>query len=321
MPYALMNRIKIVLAAAARLPPGERYEFARAQFPDDPGLLSEVVARLDDPASALLEPQSLVSGRYRIQELLGNGTFSRVYLAHDESQAGQAVVVKLLLDPDAGASAIPPVGTPSHPQIVALSDAGELPDGTPFLVMPYVAGETLRHLLQAGSLRLEQCRAILRDAGQALAAAHRAGIWHLDVKPENIILSGLGTPEERITLIDFGMAQLAPSFGLEGTSPYRAPEQRTAPSAQCDIHALAAVAFEMLTGEVPPSPAKLTCPRPLEAALTQALAEHPALRHASMEKFLDQALDQRESVFRPALLFVLAVMVALIVAAILFRLP
>ncbi len=313
-PLPELDRIKFVLAAAAQLPIEERYHFARAQFPDDEASFSEVASLLDvhstssdflllplpellgakdRPWPEPLPPQLLVNGRYRIQSLLARSGFSSVYLAHDETVAGKPVVVKLLdrilSSPDGHDDAYQAelfaLGRLSHPHVAALSDAGQLPDGTPFLVMGYVPGETLRSRLQSGPLSLLEVRAVVKAVGQALAAAHRMGIWHLDVKPENIILSDLGTPEERVTLIDFGIAQLT---GLPprraGTRQYMAPEQESMPSAQSDIYALAVVASEMLAGR--PAPAGM------EAAIARARKASPAERHSRMGEFLAAALTE-----------------------------
>jgi TolB-like protein/Tfp pilus assembly protein PilF len=145
-----------------------------------------------------------------------------------------------------------------HPHICTVYDSGET-DGLPWFTMPYVRGESLRERLRReGRLPVEEALRITREAAQALAYAHREGVIHRDVKPENILLT-----EDGVTLLaDFGVARcltrpaddgLTEAGQGVGTPAYMAPEQVMAVPAdsRADQYALAATCWEMLAGERP----------------------------------------------------------------------
>src|SRR4051812_48935572 len=145
-----------------------------------------------------------------------------------------------------------------HPHILALFDSGTA-DGFLFYVMPYIEGETLRDKLNHETqLGVDEAVQIAREVADALDYAHRRGIVHRDVKPENILLHG-----GHAMVADFGIALAVSAAaggrmtetGLSlGTPYYMSPEQATAEkeiSARADIYSLASVLYEMLTGEPP----------------------------------------------------------------------
>src|SRR5687767_4569111 len=150
-----------------------------------------------------------------------------------------------------------------HPHIVPILSAGHV-DGTPYLVMPYVDGDSVRSLLAHGPLRLVDAVRILRGVSLALAFAHARGVIHRDIKPDNILLAG-GTP----VVADFGIAKAIsgsrapsslPDRGLTspgmslGTPTYMAPEQIAGDAEadhRADIYSLGVLAYEMLAGEPP----------------------------------------------------------------------
>ncbi len=289
-------------------PPDRRFPLAaRSHERSDLGFfdvpLPELLGAQDRLPPPLLPPGTLVKERYRIQKLVADRGSATVYLALDETLAGKRVVLKVLDRwPNSSTlqssfqAEIESLARLNHPHVVALSDAGYLPEGTPFLVLGYVAGPTLRQILAHGPLPVERCRRLLTDVGQALAVAHRLGIWHLDVKPENIIVSQAGTPEEHATLVDFGIAQLGALTAGDakirrgGTAGYMAPEQYLSPSMQCDIYALGVVAREMLTGSAhgPLSPS--LAPAAMRAAIAQATHIDPARRPTDVAEFSSTAL-------------------------------
>jgi serine/threonine-protein kinase len=130
----------------------------------------------------------------------------------------------------------------------------------PFLVIEYIDGVTLRMEMARGPIVLDRIPRILRETGRAVDAAHQKGVLHRDLKPENIMLERPATPEERVRLIDFGIARLEEPSGaaatqltqFAGTTHYMASEQlRGKPCPASDIYALAVVAYEMLAGERP----------------------------------------------------------------------
>jgi serine/threonine protein kinase len=218
-----------------------------------------------------------------------------------------------------------------HPSIVAVFDYGTFTDGGAYLVMELVRGEDLRRVLQReGRLDITETLRILTAVCAAIGAAHREGVLHRDVKPENILLPSGGGPPK---VLDFGVAKLVgddrpdlPDEGgteahsvltaagmIIGTPAYMAPEQfkGMAADARTDIFGLAVVAYEMLSGELPfgrgtladvvlaqargvPAMPPDLIPMAAERAIRQALDEDPDRRPASAQAFatlLSAALD------------------------------
>jgi tRNA A-37 threonylcarbamoyl transferase component Bud32 len=181
-----------------------------------------------------------------------------------------------------------------HPHIAAIYDFGQAGD-TPYLLMEYVEGVTLREAIASGSLSADRALAIVPQLCEALQYAHDAKIVHRDIKPENILIDRHG----RAKIADFGLARLmAPSrddFSLTdahqalGTPHYMAPEQLANSHAvdhRADIYALGVVIYEMLTGELPlgrfapPSEKTGVDPR-LDEVVHKALESQPARRYQS----------------------------------------
>src|SRR5262249_52079136 len=141
-----------------------------------------------------------------------------VYLAADQQLLPKRVVIKIMRNaaPDAWErrkfrNEIAALARLNHPGIVSVLDSGETPDGRPFLVMEYIEGTTLRSLIRPSGMKLGCVADILRQVGRALDAAHQKGIWHRDLKPENILIQTFGDGEQRIKLIDFGVAKVEDS--------------------------------------------------------------------------------------------------------------
>lgn len=213
---------------------------------------------------------------------------ARVFLAHDES-LGRKVVVKILArDLTEGLSTerfkreIHLAAQLQHPHLVPVLQAGEA-EGQPYFVMPYVAGESLRERLAAGSaLPLREAVGILRDVAKAMAYAHEQGVVHRDIKPGNVLLASGSA-----MVSDFGIAKaLSSSITGEhdsavltrtgsslGTPTYMAPEQAAAdPDAdhRVDLYAFGVMAYELFTGRPP------FHGRSPQALLTAHLVEIPA---------------------------------------------
>ncbi|WP_106275967.1 Stk1 family PASTA domain-containing Ser/Thr kinase [Geodermatophilus tzadiensis] len=206
----------------------------------------------------------VLEGRYRLEERLARGGMSTVYAATD-LRLHRTVAVKVMAehlahDPtfvsrftrEARAAAML-----SHPNVVSVSDQGS-DQGLVFLVMELVRGRTLRDLLQArGRLTVAEAFAVLEPVLAGLTAAHRAGIVHRDVKPENVLIGHDGT----VKVADFGLARALTGTGqtshtggvLIGTVAYLSPEQleRGRADARSDVYAAGLVLFEMLTGHPP----------------------------------------------------------------------
>ncbi|MEO7362069.1 MAG: serine/threonine-protein kinase, partial [Gemmatimonadaceae bacterium] len=274
-----------------------------------------------------------VADRYTIERELGGGGMSRVFVALEHS-LGRRVVIKTLPEDatfgDAAAERfrreILTAARIEHANIVPVLAAGDI-DGTPYFVMPWVDGDSLRQLLQRGRVPLAQSISILRDVARALAAAHAQGVVHRDIKPENILLSGGAA---RVT--DFGVAKalsaatqagptqpgatVAQMTGLGmsiGTPAYMAPEQLAADPAldyRADIYAWGLVAYELFSGHYPfegmsgaglmqaqlgTNPPALATREPsipgsVSSLVAKALSKDPAQRPQSANELI-QALD------------------------------
>jgi len=265
--------------------------------------------------------------RYLIERVLGRGGLGLVFLARDKQLLNRAVVIKVLIAErgeqhyDAWfqkkfKQEIEALARINHPGVVGVLDTGEMPDGKPFLVMQYVEGQTLRSVMIQQGMDFDRVGAIVRQMGQALAAAHEKGVYHRDLKPENVMLEEIGGGRQQVKLIDFGVARVKASevatdadiTWIAGTPPYMAPEQlRGKPTAESDIYGLGAVAYEMLTGRTPfkagsavdlyelqregaitkPSELRPNLPAAAEAALLKALSFNAHDRYKKVEDFAE----------------------------------
>ena len=260
-------------------------------------------------------------GHYRITEKIGQGGMGEVYRARDERLDRDVAIKVLPSGTVAGEDARKrfrrealTLSKLSHPFIATIFEFGTQ-DGTDFLVMEYVAGDTLKEKLQAGPLPEKDIAKLGGEIAEALEEAHEHGIIHRDLKPGNIAL----TPKGHVKVLDFGIAKLlrseeddaeAPTVdtltktvGRAGTLPYMAPEQLRGEEidAHTDIYALGATLYEAATGRRPfdaptaevligdiqhksPRP-----PRELNSRITEAfgriilkcLDKDPALRYQS----------------------------------------
>ena len=279
------GQVKQVFGDALEIAPEQRSTFVSAACGCDEALRQEVERLLDehDRASAtFLEPHApadtadaasllgtTLHGRYGIERELGRGGSGVVYLARDRQLHSKPVVVKLLHQwaerkPRLQAKfqqEVEALARIQHPGVVAVLDAGESSQGKRFLVMEYVEGVTLRSQLGT-PLDLGRLARIIRQAAQALAAAHRQGVYHRDLKPENIMLEG--PSGESVRLIDFGIAKVEQSefaadtkttVSFAGTFNYAAPEQLMGNAgAASDLYSLAVIAYEMAAGRRPYEP-------------------------------------------------------------------
>ena len=216
-------------------------------------------------ATSLVDLQTVLGDRYEVGRELGRGGMATVYLARD-LRDGRDVAVKVLhqdLGMAMGAERfrreIDIASKLSHPHILAIQDFGGV-GGTLYFVMPLVTGETLAARMQReGMMPLEDAVRITCQVARALDHAHRHGIIHRDVKPENILFEN-----GEAVLADFGIAraisdsdanQRLTKTGLTlGTPVYMSPEQAVAERAidgRSDIYSLGCVLYEMLVGQPP----------------------------------------------------------------------
>ncbi|MFO0558303.1 MAG: serine/threonine-protein kinase [Polyangiales bacterium] len=211
-----------------------------------------------------------LSGKYVLDAVIGRGGMGTVFAGH-HALSSRAVAVKVLhpqhvRDPVAVRRFLNEARTAAafrHANVVDVLDVDVLDDGTVFLVLELLEGETLGELLsRVGKLSLDETLSILVPVLKALSHAHRLNIVHRDLKPDNIFLTP-GKKSSFPVLLDFGIAKMldAPEQSIEtvtgtiiGTPQYMAPEQALGSSentAQLDIYAMGVVLFECLAGERP----------------------------------------------------------------------
>jgi serine/threonine-protein kinase len=269
--------------------------------------------------------------RYLLERELGRGGMAIVYLARD-LRHDRHVALKVLLPSLArslgGERFLREIRTAArlqHPHVLSVHDSGDA-DGLLWFTMPYVEGETLRRRLEReGQLTLPDALRIGREVADGLDFAHRHGVIHRDVKPENILLS-----EGHALIADFGISRalagdddgeaLTETGVSVGTPAYMSPEQASgqAVDARTDIYALGAVLYEMLAGEPPftgPTPQAViakrfhtdavplravrpTVPEHVDRAVSRALARVPADRFASATE-LARALEGEATALTP----------------------
>jgi serine/threonine protein kinase len=235
---------------------------------------------------------TLQKGRYECIEPLGSGATSRVEMARD-NVIGRVVALKTFVNGFGEGQEqqflreAQIIGQLSNPSIVQLYDVGIDEQGTPFLVMEYVAGKTLEHHLDPITLTPQRACAWAADLANALAVAHRAGILHGDVKPGNVLV----TRENKVKLGDFGIAryasQISGSGRLLGTPAYLAPEQIQGQpqDARSDQFALGIVLYQMLTGARPFDGSSIGA---VCAQILQAAPEPPSRRNPAVPAALDR---------------------------------
>ena len=219
-----------------------------------------------DPGDPLLG--RVLDGRYRIDQRIARGGMATVYRAHD-TRLDRTVAIKVMHtgtgDDDAFAQRFVrearAAARLSHPNVVAVHDQGE-DDGTLFLAMEYVPGRTLRDVIREDA-PLAPIRALelLEPVLAALATAHRAGLVHRDVKPENVLITDPGPGEvARVKVADFGLAKALDATTnhtatgvVIGSVSYLAPELVVQGQAdqRIDVYAAGVVLYELLTGEKP----------------------------------------------------------------------
>jgi beta-lactam-binding protein with PASTA domain/tRNA A-37 threonylcarbamoyl transferase component Bud32 len=268
----------------------------------------------------------VVDGRYRVLSHIADGGMASVYLALD-TRLDRDIALKVLrrdLAQDAAFASrfrreARSAARLSHPNVVSVFDQGE-DDGHMFLAMEYVPGQTLREVMRAeGPLTPRAALDIMAPVLQALGAAHRAGIIHRDVKPENIILR---EDDGTVKVADFGLARAVSTQTttsqtgvLLGTVAYLSPEQveRGIADARSDVYAAGLILFEMLTGtkaftgdtpihiayqhvhgSVPaPSSRVSSVPQELDALVALATARDPDQRPSDAADFLTEVRRSR----------------------------
>ncbi len=200
-------------------------------------------------------------GRYEVKAELGRGGMATVYRAWDPSFEREVAIKmlprELLHDPqfrDRFRREIKTIASLEHPAIVPVYDVGE-EDGVPYFVMRYMPGGSLSQWIEKGKFSLEDAARIIERLSSALAYAHRHGLIHRDLKPDNILFDNNGDP----FISDFGVAKITDSStnmtgsGIIGTPAYMSPEQAQGEpvDARSDIYGLGVIIFQMLSGHQP----------------------------------------------------------------------
>jgi beta-lactam-binding protein with PASTA domain/predicted Ser/Thr protein kinase len=277
----------------------------------------------------MIDPETIIDGRYRVISRLGSGGMADVYLAQDQL-LGREVAVKVLHHHFAedqefverfrreasSAAAL------SHPNIVAIFDRGEW-NGTYYIAMEYVAGRTLKAIVrEQGALDPASAIDIVVQILRAARFAHKRGVIHRDLKPHNVILD----EEGRARVTDFGIARAGASDmtltgSIMGTAQYLSPEQAQglAVTAASDLYSVGVILYELLTGVVPfegetavaiafkqvsaepqpPSALRQGIPASLDAIVLRALAKDPAQRYADADELIAALEHERQAL--PAL--------------------
>ena len=262
-------------------------------------------------------PEKLIlNNRYELEERLGTGGMAMVFRARD-LMLERTVAIKLLRsdfssDPnfrerfrqEAKAAA-----NLSHPNIVTVHDFG-LDSGRLFIVMEYVPGQDLKSIInERGPLEIEETVSLIVQACAGIGYAHRAGLVHCDIKPQNMLV----TPDSRLKVVDFGIARalasILPDEKAEvvwGSPQYFSPEQAAGepPSPASDVYSLGVVMYEMLIGKLPfkastpeelarmhrelppPSPSRFNhaIPVQLEQILLKVLSKEPSARYRTADQ-------------------------------------
>ena len=230
---------------------------------------------------------SVIAERYHVLSKLGEGGMGQVYLA-EHVKMGRQSAVKVMHPATvhdtatiarfnreaANASRI------DHPNVAGIYDFGETPDGLVYLAMQYIEGPTLTTIMQATrALVPRRAAELTRQVAEGLHAAHALGIVHRDLKPDNIMVTVDADGVECVKVVDFGIAKAAGGGAQKvtqtgmvvGTPEYMSPEQLSGEEvdARSDTYALALVAFNMLTGDLP-FPAEST-----QTSMIMRLTERP----------------------------------------------
>ena len=336
------SRVKALVAAALQRDPEERGTFLDAACGDRPDLRAEAASYLDAETTAayvaaLDDSTGSLTGRtigsYIVRQEIGRGGMGVVYLA-DDTRLSRRVALKVLprhaardtnrrerLRSEARAAAA--LGHPGVATVYALEEIGD----DLILVCEYVPGQTLRAVLESGSLSAAQIADISTQLGRALAAAHGYGIVHRDLKPENV----MRTPSGVVKILDFGLARaenLTPTRLTEtgtvvGTPAYMSPEQVRGQDVdfRSDLFSFGVLLFEMACGtnpfdagttpatiarilEVEPpavSAVSSSALRGLDGIVATCLRKQAAERYQStnelvvdLERLQEQALDSRD---------------------------
>ena len=307
----------------------------------DPAAVTDVLGTAQGDSLADTARASLVGkiiDGFQIEGVLGGGSFGTVYrgrqLGLDRPVAIKVPTAEISADPVMAkrfAREARSAARITHPGVVAIYAVGELGDGRPYLAMQLIDGEPLDRILETGPVAPVRALRIARLVASALSETHAADVVHRDLKPTNIVWRRDRNGDDRITLVDFGIAVCKPgnadatrltSGGLIGTPHYMSPEQAHGESVdhRADLYALGCILFELVTGHVPfegsgfevllahlgrpipaPSERNADVPEVVDQLVVHLMAKRPDDRPRSADELvelIDEALAKLEGTAR-----------------------
>ncbi|MGE0869678.1 MAG: serine/threonine-protein kinase [Kofleriaceae bacterium] len=233
-----------------------------------PGCGAELAAAAGEAAATSSLIGSTIDG-FAIDAILGRGSFGTVYRGRQvgldrpvalkvpsHEIAGDPVMAKRFAREARAAARI------NHPGVVGIYAVGEVADGRPYLAMQLIDGQALDKILASGPISVDRALTIARLIASALSETHAADVVHRDLKPSNVVWRRDRNGDDRITLVDFGIAVCKPgnadatrltTGGVIGTPHYMSPEQAHGDhvDARADLYALGCILFELVTGATP----------------------------------------------------------------------
>lgn len=340
------RELNVILEALAAAPRPALGGALRAQLPAPlkDSLTAENLSDVGKPPSV----GELVDGRYRVEGVLGEGGMGIVFVATHLKTHRRVALKWLRFDASYRSASEQDVrlerfareahsaGRIRHPNVVDIYDAGTSPTG-PFFVMEHLEGETLRARIERATFQWDEALQVFLPITAGVSEAHRCGVVHRDLKPDNILLAKQSDGSIRATILDFGISRLSSPDSLEehasltktgailGTPAYMPLEQLRAGGdldARTDVYALGVVLYEMLSQHRPyvarnaaDFAALIACERPTplsryrpdlrgarERVVMKALERSPSDRYQSVAAFADAlAGAQRERPFAPYL--------------------
>lgn len=233
-----------------------------------------------------------ISGRYRITEVIGEGGMGVVYEAWD-AQVERKVAIKLVRSDSTSdrkflsrfRRELEITSQLRHPSTIRVFEHGETDDGRPYMVMELLTGESLADRMERGSISEMEALQVARQVAESLSEAHEHGVFHRDLKPDNIFIETVGVSKV-VKVLDFGIAggvdatRLTQAGEVFGTPQYMSPEQCNGLPLdhRTDIYSLGCILYEMIEGRPP-----FSAETPMATMLKHVRAKVPAPRRASTE--------------------------------------